>query len=103
MPLPGRRREGLHRGRSVGDDLTGGAVGVGLVATAAGAEGQGESELANQLRAIESGAFVVSAPQYIPGSAFPADFPLGVMRPPAPENAACPRCRTIAVGNSSRS
>ena len=26
--------------------------------------------------AIESGAFVVSAPQYIPRSAFPADFPL---------------------------
>jgi nitrilase len=26
--------------------------------------------------AIESGAFVVSAPQYIPASAFPADFPL---------------------------
>jgi len=26
--------------------------------------------------AIESGAFVVSAPQYIPSSAFPADFPL---------------------------
>ena len=26
--------------------------------------------------AIESGAFVISAPQYIPRSAFPADFPL---------------------------
>ena len=26
--------------------------------------------------AIESGAFVVSAPQYIPRSAFPSDFPL---------------------------
>ena len=26
--------------------------------------------------AIEAGAFVVSAPQYIPKSAFPADFPL---------------------------
>ena len=26
--------------------------------------------------AIESGAFVVSAPQYIPASAFPADFPV---------------------------
>jgi nitrilase len=26
--------------------------------------------------AIESGAFVISAPQYIPASAFPADFPL---------------------------
>jgi predicted amidohydrolase len=26
--------------------------------------------------AIESGAFVVSAPQYIPRSAFPEDFPL---------------------------
>ena len=26
--------------------------------------------------AIEAGAFVVSAPQYIPRSAFPADFPL---------------------------
>src|SRR5690349_24998123 len=25
--------------------------------------------------AIESGAFVVSVPQYIPGSAFPEDFP----------------------------
>jgi hypothetical protein len=25
--------------------------------------------------AIESGAYVVSVPQYIPGSAFPADFP----------------------------
>ena len=26
--------------------------------------------------AIESGAFVVSVPQYIPASAFPDDFPL---------------------------
>ena len=26
--------------------------------------------------AIESGAFVVSVPQYIPGSAFPDDFPV---------------------------
>ena len=30
--------------------------------------------------AIESGAFVVSVPQYIPGSAFPDDFPLPVDR-----------------------
>jgi nitrilase len=30
--------------------------------------------------AIESGAFVVSVPQYIPGSAFPADFPAEVDR-----------------------
>jgi len=30
--------------------------------------------------AIESGAFVVSAPQYIPGSAFPADFPIEIDR-----------------------
>lgn len=30
----------------------------------------------------------------------PADFPLCVMRMPAPENAACPTCRTIAVGGS---
>ena len=30
--------------------------------------------------AIESGAFVVSAPQYIPGSAFPEDFPVPVER-----------------------
>jgi nitrilase len=30
--------------------------------------------------AIESGAFVVSAPQFIPGSAFPADFPVEVDR-----------------------
>jgi nitrilase len=30
--------------------------------------------------AIESGAFVVSAPQYIPGSAFPDDFPAEVDR-----------------------
>jgi nitrilase len=30
--------------------------------------------------AIESGAFVVSVPQYIPGSAFPADFPVEVDR-----------------------
>jgi nitrilase len=28
--------------------------------------------------AIESGAYVVSAPQYIPGSAFPADFPVPI-------------------------
>jgi len=28
--------------------------------------------------AIESGAFVVSVPQYIPGNAFPADFPVPV-------------------------
>ncbi len=28
--------------------------------------------------AIESGAFVVSVPQYIPASAFPADFPVGL-------------------------
>ena len=32
--------------------------------------------------AIESGAFVVSAPQYIPRSAFPADFPLAAPRGP---------------------
>jgi nitrilase len=30
--------------------------------------------------AIESGAFVVSVPQYIPGSAFPDDFPIEVER-----------------------
>src|SRR4051795_1759310 len=30
--------------------------------------------------AIESGAFVVSAPQYIPGSAFPEDFPVEIER-----------------------
>ena len=30
--------------------------------------------------AIESGAFVVSAPQYIPGSAFPDDFPIAIDR-----------------------
>jgi nitrilase len=30
--------------------------------------------------AIESGAFVISAPQYIPGSAFPDDFPVEVDR-----------------------
>ena len=30
--------------------------------------------------AIESGAFVVSAPQYIPGSAFPDDFPIEIDR-----------------------
>jgi nitrilase len=30
--------------------------------------------------AIESGAFVVSVPQFIPGSAFPADFPVEVDR-----------------------
>jgi nitrilase len=30
--------------------------------------------------AIESGAFVVSAPQYIPGSAFPEDFPVAIDR-----------------------
>jgi predicted amidohydrolase len=30
--------------------------------------------------AIESGAFVVSVPQYIPGSAFPDDFPVDVDR-----------------------
>jgi nitrilase len=28
--------------------------------------------------AIESGAYVVSVPQYIPGSAFPADFPVPI-------------------------
>jgi predicted amidohydrolase len=28
--------------------------------------------------AIESGAYVVSVPQYIPGSAFPADFPVAI-------------------------
>jgi nitrilase len=28
--------------------------------------------------AIESGAYVISAPQYIPGSAFPADFPVPI-------------------------
>ena len=28
--------------------------------------------------AIESGAFVISAPQFIPASAFPADFPRAV-------------------------
>ena len=30
--------------------------------------------------AIESGAFVVSVPQFIPGSAFPEDFPVPVER-----------------------
>src|SRR6478752_6512254 len=30
--------------------------------------------------AIESGAFVVSVPQYIPGAAFPEDFPVPVER-----------------------
>jgi nitrilase len=30
--------------------------------------------------AIESGAFVVSVPQYIPGSAFPDDFPAAIER-----------------------
>jgi nitrilase len=30
--------------------------------------------------AVESGAFVVSVPQYIPGSAFPDDFPIDVDR-----------------------
>jgi predicted amidohydrolase len=30
--------------------------------------------------AIESGAFVVSVPQYIPGSAFPEDFPIAIDR-----------------------
>lgn len=30
----------------------------------------------------------------------PADFPLGVMRMPRPTNAACPHCRTIAIGGS---
>jgi nitrilase len=30
--------------------------------------------------AIESGAFVISVPQYIPGSAFPEDFPVAVDR-----------------------
>jgi nitrilase len=30
--------------------------------------------------AIESGAFVVSVPQYIPGSAFPEDFPVPIDR-----------------------
>jgi predicted amidohydrolase len=30
--------------------------------------------------AIESGAFVISAPQFIPGSAFPDDFPVAVDR-----------------------
>jgi nitrilase len=30
--------------------------------------------------AIESGAFVISAPQYIPGSAFPDDFPVEIDR-----------------------
>jgi nitrilase len=30
--------------------------------------------------AIESGAFVVSVPQYIPGAAFPADFPVPIDR-----------------------
>ncbi len=30
--------------------------------------------------AIESGAFVVSVPQYIPGSAFPEDFRVPVKR-----------------------
>jgi nitrilase len=30
--------------------------------------------------AVESGAFVISVPQYIPGSAFPADFPVEIDR-----------------------
>src|SRR3954466_9564427 len=54
--------------------------------------------------AIESGAFVVSAPQYIPASAFPDDFPVelpagkdglgrggaGVVEPPGGEPIAGP-------------
>jgi multiple sugar transport system substrate-binding protein len=30
----------------------------------------------------------------------PADFPLGIMRLPAPPNAACANCRSIAIGGS---
>ena len=44
--------------------------------------------------AIEAGAFVVSAPQYIPRSAFPADFPL--------ESRRTPRCSAAAAPASSR-
>jgi len=30
----------------------------------------------------------------------PADFPLGIMHFPAPDNAACPECKTAAIGGS---
>ena len=45
--------------------------------------------------AIEAGAFVVSAPQYIPRSAFPADFPLDAprRRPRCSGGAAPASCR----------
>ena len=40
--------------------------------------------------AIESGAFVVSVPQYIPGSAFPDDFPVEIDRDATSTAAAAP-------------
>ena len=43
--------------------------------------------------AIESGAFVVSVPQYIPRSAFPEDFPV-----PLPDDR---RCSAAAARRSS--
>ena len=42
--------------------------------------------------AIESGAFVVSVPQYIPASAFPDDFPVAL-----PDD---PRCSAAAARRS---
>ena len=42
--------------------------------------------------AIEAGAFVVSAPQYIPRSAFPDDFPLAAARGPRGASAAAAPC-----------
>ncbi len=41
--------------------------------------------------AIESGAYVVSAPQYIPASAFPDDFPRRAAPRPTCSAAAAPR------------
>jgi nitrilase len=40
------------------------------------ADDSGAWQALMQTIAVESGAFVVSAPQYIPASAFPADFPV---------------------------
>ena len=49
--------------------------------------------------AIESGAFVVSVPQYIPAKAFPADFPLEIAEVDAAlDEAAGAGLRRAAVG-----
>lgn len=56
----------------------------------------------------EPGAAMLQMGSFYPSRAFttpdeggqPADFPLGIVNSPIPDGAACPTCKTIAVGGS---